>query len=152
MLMHTIEDPWARVSNVLAILNDEVDRLRHHSASIPVFSPLTDDRLISVAKQYLEIRRQRCEEVPDLFQDPAWDILIDLFLSNLNGKRVSVSSACIASCAPPTTALRYIGHLQERGFIDSSCDKQDGRLRILNLTPMGQDLVARFMVRLARMM
>jgi hypothetical protein len=43
-----------------------------------------------------------------LFADPAWDILIDLFIASEEDQRISVSSACIGSAVPTTTALRYI--------------------------------------------
>ena len=47
-------------------------------------------------------RRQRAKSFgSELFADPAWDMLLDLFLAMLQKKRISISSACIAS------SLRY---------------------------------------------
>ena len=42
-----------------------------------------------------------------LFADPAWDIMLDLFAARIEGKDITVSSAGIAACVPPTTALRW---------------------------------------------
>lgn len=41
----------------------------------------------------------------DLFADPAWDILLDLAIARAENKQVSVTSLCIASGVPATTAL-----------------------------------------------
>src|SRR3546814_11460790 len=45
----------------------------------------------------------------DLFADPAWDMLLDLYLAaERNTRPVSISSLCIASAVPAPTALRWI--------------------------------------------
>lgn len=63
----------------------------------------------------------------DLFADPAWDILLDLFYSELTQRRVAVSSACTAAAVPATTALRWLSNLVERGIIVRHADPLDGR-------------------------
>lgn len=50
----------------------------------------------------------------DLFRDPAWDMLLDLTLAHTECRRVSVTSLCIASGVPPTTALRWIRAVSTR--------------------------------------
>lgn len=59
--------------------------------------------------------------------DPGWAMLLDLALARLNGKRVSVSSLCIASGASPTTALRLMNKMAEQGFLKRLPDETDGR-------------------------
>lgn len=63
----------------------------------------------------------------DLFADPAWDILLDLLAARLEGRRVAVSSLCIAAAVPPTTALRWIKTLTDLGLLARAADPQDGR-------------------------
>jgi hypothetical protein len=70
----------------------------------------------------------------ELFADPAWLILLDLFTHRATGKLISVSSACIASLVPPTTALRYIRRLVELGMVQRSSDTADRRKVYLQLT------------------
>ena len=70
----------------------------------------------------------------DLFVDPAWDILLDLYSAYLGGRRISVSSACIASQAPTTTGLRWITVLESRGMIERKRDSCDGRRVYVSLT------------------
>ncbi|WP_404335084.1 winged helix DNA-binding protein [Sphingomonas sp. MMS12-HWE2-04] len=70
----------------------------------------------------------------DLFADPAWDMLLDLFASDLERRRVSVSSLCIAAAVPPTTALRWIGTLHEAGLFERQADPADRRRAYIALT------------------
>jgi hypothetical protein len=88
------------------------------------------------AKATYYARRVR-EEVfgSDMFADARWDILLDLFLAQLLGKRVQVSSACIASAVPPTTALRHIQEMCESGVLDRQQCPDDNRRCYLSLSP-----------------
>lgn len=72
---------------------------------------------------------------PDLFGEPAWDILLDLFASEAEGKTVSVSSACIAADVPASTGLRWISVLEENGLLVREKDRFDQRQSLLKLTP-----------------
>jgi hypothetical protein len=63
----------------------------------------------------------------ELFADPAWDMLLDLFAASLERQRVSVSSLCIAAAVPPTTALRWIGTMHEAGLFGRQADPGDRR-------------------------
>lgn len=74
-------------------------------------------------------------EIASFFNEPAWDILLDLFVAEGEGKQVSVSSACIAACVPPTTGLRWIRYLTEAGFVEERVDTGDRRRRLLRLAP-----------------
>lgn len=81
---------------------------------------------------------------PGLFADPAWDILLDLMAARLEGARVSVSSLCIAAAVPPTTALRWIRQLTERGLLERQADPNDGRRIFIALSEKGADAVGRW--------
>lgn len=75
----------------------------------------------------------------DLFADPAWDMLLDLYAAELEQRRVSVSSLCIASAVPPTTALRHIGAMIEAGFLERSADPGDRRRAYISLAEQGRE-------------
>lgn len=74
---------------------------------------------------------------PELFADPAWDMLLDLYLADIMSRRVSVSSLCSASNVPATTALRWIGHLTKEGLIERMSDPCDGRRYFIALSKPG---------------
>jgi hypothetical protein len=80
----------------------------------------------------------------DLFSEPAWDILLDLFIAQGEGKDVSVSSACIGSAAPPTTGLRWLGVLTDEGLVLRENDAEDNRRVLVRLTPAGLAAMERF--------
>jgi len=71
---------------------------------------------------------------PELFADPAWDMLLDLTAARLEKQRVAVSSLCIAAAVPPTTALRWIKALCDQGIFVRVADPEDGRRVFIELS------------------
>lgn len=71
---------------------------------------------------------------PDLFADPALDILLDLYAAAAEGKKVGTSSASIAAAVPPTTGLRWIARLKAMKLVEDQPDPTDGRRKWLTLT------------------
>jgi hypothetical protein len=69
-----------------------------------------------------------------LFEEPAWDMLLDLYAAHLEGGQVSVSSLCIAAAVAPTTALRWIGKMTEAGLFARQPDPVDRRRAFMVLT------------------
>jgi DNA-binding MarR family transcriptional regulator len=84
----------------------------------------------------------------DLFADPAWDILLDLAAARAEHKRVSVTSVCIASGVPPTTALRWISQLTEAALLQRVEDDTDRRRAFIALTDRAADAMARYFAEL----
>ncbi|WP_425228951.1 hypothetical protein [Sphingomonas sp.] len=83
----------------------------------------------------IRARRLRAQYFGDgLFEDPAWDMLLDLYAAELEGGRVSVSSLCIAAQVAPTTALRWIGRLTAEGLFERRPDPQDRRRAFVALS------------------
>jgi hypothetical protein len=76
-----------------------------------------------------------------LFADPAFELLLDLFASEEEGKLVSVTAACCTAGVPPTTALRWISLLESRGLIERHCDPHDRRRIFLQLTAEASDTI-----------
>lgn len=72
---------------------------------------------------------------PKLFGEPAWEILIDLYIHSSQGKRIATSALCMGSSAPPTTALRRVNELCEAGIAVKIDDPDDGRRQFVELTP-----------------
>ncbi|NLS25999.1 hypothetical protein S2M10_09790 [Sphingomonas sp. S2M10] len=74
------------------------------------------------------------EVAQDLFADPAFNILLTLYVSRADGKDVSTSAACTASGVPTTTALRWINALARRGMIHKRSLATDRRFTYLELS------------------
>lgn len=69
-----------------------------------------------------------------LFEDPAWDMLLDLFAAELERAQVSVSSLCIAAAVAPTTALRWIARMTDAGLLERQPDPFDRRRAFMGLS------------------
>lgn len=91
-------------------------------------------------RSVIRARRMRAQYfAEELFADPAWDMLLDLFAADLERRRVSVSSLCIAAAVPPTTALRWIGTLHDAGLFERQADPSDRRRAYIGLSAKGLD-------------
>jgi DNA repair protein RadC len=71
----------------------------------------------------------------DIFGDPAWELLTDLFIHQCLGKKVAISALCATSFAPRSTTLRWINRLCDTGFAVKIDDPSDGRRQFVKLTP-----------------
>lgn len=80
---------------------------------------LTEDHILSL----LAVRRARDTVFGgDLFSDPAWDILLELYAANLTGRVVSLTDLTTAIGAPAPTVARWVAALTERGLVESNLD------------------------------
>ena len=73
----------------------------------------------------------------DLFSDPAWCMLLDLYLDHVAGEPSSVSSLCLASRIPQSTGLRWLVMLDKAGLISRRADPVDRRRTLIELTSVG---------------
>jgi hypothetical protein len=108
--------------------------------------PLPDPRLVRRIIRQRQLRSRFFDG--DLFGDPAWDMLLDLTAARAEHTRVSVTSLCIASGVPPTTALRWIGQMTEVGMFQRIEDEADRRRAFVALTDKAADAMARFFAEL----
>lgn len=74
----------------------------------------------------------------DILNDASWDMMLDLYLSERSGREVTVSSLCIASRAPFTTALRWIAKLEQEGLIYRQPRPNDRRSSHMLLSDKGR--------------
>jgi hypothetical protein len=134
--LRMLNEEVARLAEVLSQLTanppGEVrDRTPGYRAE-PVTEPDPDPRVV---RSTIRARRLRDQHfAPELFADPAWDMLLDLYAARLEGRRVSVSSLCIAAAVPPTTALRWIGTMHDAALFGREADPTDKRRAHITLT------------------
>jgi len=91
-----------------------------------------------IARELYAARRRRHKTLPaDLFGEPTWDILLDLYIAAREDRRVPTTSACIGAHVPPTTALRWLRILEARGLVEREDDGRDGRRTFVRLSNRG---------------
>jgi hypothetical protein len=107
----------------------------------------SDEALAAVAARLYRSRRRRARHFdPEMFAEPAWDMLLDLFIAKVRGKQMSTLSLCIASEVPETTALRWIGVLERQGLVARHLAEHDHRLRLIALTPKGYRVMRQYLI------
>lgn len=72
---------------------------------------------------------------PSIFGEPAWDLLLALYVAHGRGYTMKVTDACQESRVPPTTSLRWIDALGKLGYVARSNHPLDRRVQIVRLTP-----------------
>ena len=104
------------------------------------------DNLGRLARAVISVRRLRERHFDkELFADPAWEMLLDLFNQQCAGRRTSVTSLCVASRVPEATALRRIKDLTQLGLMIREDDQADRRRTFLRLTPRAETAMALYL-------
>jgi DNA-binding MarR family transcriptional regulator len=111
-------------------------------------APLPDPRLVRRIIRQRQLRAQFLDG--GLFADPAWDILLDLTAARAEHQRVSVTSLCIASGVPATTALRWIGQMADAGLLERVEDETDRRRAFIQLSDKAMEAMARYFAELGK--
>lgn len=138
----------ARIAEVVARLSNRSTTEARQSREQPTrFAPPPVDFQVTAAQVREVIRARRLRDrffEGGLFEDPAWDMLLDLLAARLERGQVSVSSLCIAAAVPPTTALRWIAKLTDAGLLDREADPFDKRRAFLKLSPAAATAMQRY--------
>ena len=101
---------------------------------------------LGYARQLLALRQMRRDMLgADLFADPAWDLLLHLYLETSAGRQVAISGLCAAAKVRPTTGLRWINLLVEAGLLAKTDDPADARRVFLSFAPGGEERMDRLL-------
>lgn len=108
--------------------------------------PLPSAQLLAEARRLAKARRVR-DRVFDrtMFLNPAWNILVELFIAAEEGRSVTIKSACVAAGVPQSTALRHIAHLIEMRLTIRAQHPSDARSAYLKLTERGRSGMVAFL-------
>ncbi|MES1974303.1 MAG: hypothetical protein V4472_17745 [Pseudomonadota bacterium] len=149
----------ARIVKVLARLTRESEATMTTDAEDPAgesgeeMLPEVDPKSITArdVRETIRVRRLRDQFFQrGMFEDPAWDMLLDLYAAELERSQVSVSSLCIAASVAPTTALRWIAKMTEAGLFVRQADPFDKRRAYMALSPAARDGMEGYFVSMKR--
>ena len=111
------------------------DQEEEPEASSPI--PSLGDWLDTALDAYNTRRkREKVFGAPQLFGEPTWDILLDLFIAELKNTRMQTTSVCIGAQVPQTTALRWIALLEKENLVTRYRDKSDSRRVYIQMTDL----------------
>ena len=88
-------------------------------------------------------RREHFFDV-DLFSDPAWEMLLELYALELRQRRVAISKLCLAAGVPASTALRWITKMEHDGLLVRKDDPLDGRRSWIQLSDAASESMRRY--------
>ena len=134
-----VEPDTARVDAALAIL--EQARLRVMLLSDP-HSPEAGQTLRAVAERLYAERRKRDEYFPpSLFGEPAWDLLLTLFIARDDGRAVPLSEAYEKARVDERHGPTLIEKLIDSGLVTRSHNRGNA----LRLTDHGMDRLSDYL-------
>jgi hypothetical protein len=105
------------------------------------------ENALATAQEALLARQSRSDFVgnPELFGEPAWDMLLDLFIRQTREEEITVKSACVHAITPKPTAIRWLGVLESNGLITIRVDPNDKERQLIHLTPVGYEGMLRYL-------
>jgi DNA-binding MarR family transcriptional regulator len=119
-------------------VNDNCAQETHLQASS--FDQPSRAKLIAKAKAVFVERNRRTEYLSRaMFGEPAWDMLICLYI--LNGARVTFGKLVNMIGEPMTTAVRWIDYLEKEHLVARRADPNDRRLVCIELLDRGREIL-----------
>lgn len=101
-----------------------------------------NSRRLHTVKNILQMRDERDKLLGgDLFFDPAWNMLLDAYVNDLEGRKLIVNDVCVASRVPSTTAIRWLNLLVERELVVRHADPVDRRRSFVEITEKARVIV-----------
>jgi len=114
----------------------------------PVGLPSTDAKRAGAVRRYVRGCKTPIGPLPDeLFANPSWNILLELFAARVEGHPVSVSAACAAAGGAPTTAARWVNCLVELECIERMPDPANRGEHLLSISQTVFDDIANWVDR-----
>jgi DNA-binding response OmpR family regulator len=93
---------------------------------------------LQVLQWLRDIDEQRMKALDGVAEpDATWNMLAELLRARITRRRISVTSLCLASRGPVTSALRRIERLLRDGLITYTLDPKDRRRKYVELTTDG---------------
>jgi DNA-binding MarR family transcriptional regulator len=149
--LRQLSDQVTRIATTLARLSNETaaDAKPHRERpanGIPKLEVAVET--VRDAIRARQLRNQFFDN--ELFADPAWDMLLDLFEAELAQLRVTISSLSVAAAVPATTALRWIATMTDAGLFKRRADPNDGRRVFVELSPEASGAMRRYFNQLGK--
>lgn len=143
--LRQLSDQVTRIATTLARLSNETAADAKPHRERPANDVAKLEVAVKTVRDAIQARQLRNQFFDnELFADPAWDMLLDLFSAELAQLRVPVSSLCVAAAVPATTALRWITTMTDAGLFKRHADPHDRRRVFVELSPEASRAMRRY--------
>lgn len=138
------------VARLLALLLGDTARRITDAAVIAELGPAHEgvvdrNRLAARARAIFFERKRRSQHFsPAMFSEPAWDMLLALYITDFAGGRQTVGKLISWVGAPQTTALRWIDYLEKERLVARHPEALDRRIVYVDLTDKGRSALDRY--------
>ena len=105
----------------------------------PIQGQATHDELVARARTVLGSRQLRTSYFsPSIFGEPAWDVLLVLYIAEASGARQTIGKLADRIKIPPTTVLRWVDYLEKARLVDRQPHPTDRRVAFIRLLEKGR--------------
>jgi len=112
-------------------------------------SSLQGTTLAAMAERLYQERRRRDDYFPSgLFGEPAWDLILALFIAREEGRRLTIAEAYEAATVKPAAGRRLIARLERTGMVARTSGQEDRRKRFVQLTATAADRLRDYLTRM----
>ena len=121
-----------------------------HRISAPDLADAAEARARARAwaeRLYAERRRRDALFPPDLFGEPAWDLLLAMFTARERGQAMILCRAYKAAGVSDTTGRRLLDRMEGEGLISRRRAPRSRKMRIVELTDRSVALLVDFLAR-----
>jgi DNA-binding MarR family transcriptional regulator len=101
---------------------------------------LCDRSQLGLVRAIRRARRRRSEFLPSkLCSDPAWGMLLELYVAQLEQRRISITAVSRGAGVAETTGLRWLDAFAREGLISKRCDPLNARRVWVSLSASGME-------------
>lgn len=138
---------FAKLNSLQKQLDDLRDRLIAQESDNSADKAVDKATLGQLAQEIVRSRRRRAAvfQSNDLFGEPAWDILLGLYVVDDAQQKLSVTKVCDVAGLPLTTGLRWIEKLESEAWVCRAPDPVDRRRVLVLLTERASKVMREYL-------
>lgn len=122
-------------------ISDRISHIRFELDAIQqeLQAPQPRDPNLRQVRAYVAARANaRSAFGEQMFSDPAWDMLVQLYAHDLAQRRITLSKLCAVARVATATGQRWIRQLEHSGHVERAADPLDARKCRIQLTYSGR--------------
>jgi DNA-binding MarR family transcriptional regulator len=136
----------ARILDIIVGLSDGAEASLLHLPSAAPISDRSAESLRGRAKEIFQERRRRLQFFSrSMLGEPAWDMLLAMYIMDNSGPLQTVGTLLALSGVPRTTALRWLESLEAQQLVLRKTNANDRRTEYVFLTDKARKLMTAYL-------
>lgn len=105
----------------------------------------TECALVRIAQAIRQLRRLRGDVFGIVIQEPAWDMLLQVYIRDTTGAFITAAQLKNESLVPPSTAERWLHYLENEGLVSRKTRSIDEQTELVELTDAAREALVRYL-------